>query len=185
MQGLSQGQYAKHRGCSRPYISKLVKQGKIPTLPDRSIDPEAADEALRKIADPARTKAEKPQPRGKAKARPKAKAKAKAEPEPDLKGPDILTFADAKAKHESYRAKLAKLKYEQESKKLVDRDLVVKTAATAGRIAVTRFMALPTKLAPILKAETDQRVIHDLLESEIRTVITEFRQALKRLSGSS
>ena len=44
-QGLSIRQYAKHAGTSHVYISKLLAAGKIPCLPDGSLDPLACDEA--------------------------------------------------------------------------------------------------------------------------------------------
>ena len=44
-QGLSNAAYGKLRGLSGAYIGRLVKAGKIPTLPNGRIDPEVADEA--------------------------------------------------------------------------------------------------------------------------------------------
>jgi len=48
MTGMSQTEYAAHRGVSRQAISKLVKAGKIPesAIVDGKIDPAAADFAL-------------------------------------------------------------------------------------------------------------------------------------------
>ena len=43
--GMSQRAYAASRGIARPYINRLVHAGVIPTLPDGSIDPDAADRA--------------------------------------------------------------------------------------------------------------------------------------------
>ena len=43
--GMSQRAYAASRGIARPYINRLVHAGIIPTLPDGSIDPDAADRA--------------------------------------------------------------------------------------------------------------------------------------------
>ncbi|MGO9539828.1 MAG: hypothetical protein ACLPN2_04430 [Terriglobales bacterium] len=44
-QGLSNRQYGKHAGVSAPYVQKLVNAGKIPVLPDGSLDPVACDAA--------------------------------------------------------------------------------------------------------------------------------------------
>lgn len=63
MAGLSQAQYAAQRGVSRQYVNKLVKQRKLPTLPDGSIDAVAADVVLRAMADPSRQMGEAPDPR--------------------------------------------------------------------------------------------------------------------------
>ena len=42
-QGLSNRQYAKHAGVSAPYVQKMVAAGKIPCLPDGTLDPAACD----------------------------------------------------------------------------------------------------------------------------------------------
>ena len=44
-QGISQRKYAIHAGVGLSYIQKLLEQGKIPVLPDGSLDPEACDAA--------------------------------------------------------------------------------------------------------------------------------------------
>jgi hypothetical protein len=44
-QGLSRRQYGRHAGITAAYVSKLVGDGKIPTLPDGSLDPAACDAA--------------------------------------------------------------------------------------------------------------------------------------------
>jgi hypothetical protein len=43
--GISQRAYARHAGVSGPYVAKLIKQGKLPTLPDGSLDSVACDVA--------------------------------------------------------------------------------------------------------------------------------------------
>lgn len=42
---ITQAEYSRRRGCSKPYISKLVSQGII-TLTDGMVDPEAADSQI-------------------------------------------------------------------------------------------------------------------------------------------
>ena len=42
-QGLSNREYAKHAGVSATYVQKMVAAGKIPCLPDGSLDPAACD----------------------------------------------------------------------------------------------------------------------------------------------
>ncbi len=43
---MTQAQYSRHRGCSRQYVNKLVKQGKIPVTPDGYIPWRATDTIL-------------------------------------------------------------------------------------------------------------------------------------------
>ncbi len=56
-QFITQAQYAKRKGWTRQFISKLVSQDKIPTRADGRIDPHAADEALAAIRDKVKQKA--------------------------------------------------------------------------------------------------------------------------------
>jgi hypothetical protein len=42
-QRLTQAQYATHRGCSAVAVHKAIKQGRITTFEDGTIDPEVAD----------------------------------------------------------------------------------------------------------------------------------------------
>ncbi len=59
---MSQAEYARHRGVSRAYVSRLVKTGKIPPSAwvwsgkKRSIDRDLADRALSENLDPAFTR---------------------------------------------------------------------------------------------------------------------------------
>lgn len=55
---ITMAEYSRQRGCSKPYISKLVAQGVI-TLTDGMVDPEAADSQIADYAAQMHPKGEK------------------------------------------------------------------------------------------------------------------------------
>lgn len=87
------------------------------------------------------------------------------------------TYNQAKTAREVYEAKLAQLKYETESGRLVNADEV--RSAVARRAATLResFLQLPSRVAALLAAETDQSRCHGLLETEIRNVLQQLADA--------
>jgi hypothetical protein len=44
-----------------------------------------------------------------------------------------------------------------------------------------RALNLPDRLAPLLAAETDPKIVRDLLEEELRTVLTDAADAITNL----
>jgi len=77
------------------------------------------------------------------------------------------TYMQAKTAREVYEAKNAQLEYEERTGKLLRADEV--KSHLASKIASMReaFLQIPSRLVPILAAETDAAKIHTLLESEI------------------
>lgn len=77
------------------------------------------------------------------------------------------TYMQAKTAREVYEAKNAQLEYEERTGKLLRADEV--KSHLASKIASMReaFLQIPSRLVPILAAETDAAKIHTLLEAEI------------------
>lgn len=86
------------------------------------------------------------------------------------------TFANSQAQKEFFRAELARLDFEERVARLVDKSKVEEVAFHVGRLVRDSMLNIPSRLAGILAAESDQRKVHDLLEREIR-------QALEALSN--
>lgn len=80
-------------------------------------------------------------------------------------------FAAIQARKEHYRAELARLELEERIGKLVDKEKVEAEAFRVGRLVRDSMLNIPSRLAGILAAETDQRRVHDLLEKEIRQAL--------------
>lgn len=77
-------------------------------------------------------------------------------------------IAKSQAKKEEFRAKLVELEYEERVGTLVRKDEVEKEMFRIGRQVRDSLLNVPARLAGILAAESDQRKVHDLLESEMR-----------------
>ena len=80
-------------------------------------------------------------------------------------------LAESQRRKEEFRAKLVELDYEERVGTLVRKDLIEETAFRVGRLVRDGLLNIPSRLAGILAAETDQRKVHDLLEAEIRQVL--------------
>lgn len=85
-----------------------------------------------------------------------------------LKDPAI---AKSQAKKEEFRAKLVELEYEERVGTLVRKDEVEKEMFRIGRLVRDAVLNVPARLAGILAAETDQRKVHDQLETELRQAL--------------
>ena len=166
--GLSITAYARHRGVSHVAVLKAIKAGRIEKEPDGTIDPAKADAAWERNTNKAqKRKVEKP-----------ADADAHVGPPIVNSGP---SFAQSRAIKEAYNARLAKLEYEEKSGALVRTDTVKVAWFNALRVLRDRALNLPDRLAPLLAAETDPKIVRDLLEEELRTVLTDAANAIANL----
>lgn len=168
--GLSQAEYARRIGKSRQYVCKLVKLGKLPVLANGRIDPQKADAVLAGSRDPARQVDHNPlQPVDRVDVnRPKSR---------------IKTFHEARTEREKVRLLLDKAALEERLGQLVRREEVKRAAAEAGRQFMTLLLGWPSKLAPMLAHETDERRVYELLMREAKDLVGDYLQSLERLSG--
>ena len=80
-------------------------------------------------------------------------------------------FAESQAEKEKFRAKLAELYYLERIAELVKKADVEAEAFRIGRQVRDAILNVPSRLAGILAAESDQRKVHDLLEQELRQAL--------------
>jgi hypothetical protein len=80
-------------------------------------------------------------------------------------------LAESQRKKEEFRAKLVELEYEERVGMLVRKSEVEKAAFRVGRLVRDAVLNVPSRLAGILAAESDQRKVHDLLEKELRQAL--------------
>ena len=80
-------------------------------------------------------------------------------------------IAKSQAKKEEFRAKLVELEYEERVGTLVRKEDVEKESFRIGRLVRDAVLNVPSRLAGILAAESDQRKVHDLLETELRQAL--------------
>jgi phage terminase Nu1 subunit (DNA packaging protein) len=146
---LSQAEYARHRGVSRQYISRLAKAGVL-VVRGGKVDVAASDAVLD----------DRPE-----------KVSEAATNAPEEAGGQTTSYAQAKLADMLFRARLRKLEYETKSAKLIPTDEVKAVWFKQARQIRDKLLALPAKLAPQLAAVSDLRAVRELLDSEIEGIL--------------
>jgi len=157
---ISQREYARRKGWSSPYVSKLVHQGKIPTVGvKKEIDPDKADAALAG----SKTNA------------PKMGARQPSAPEiaPSRSEGMPVSYIQARTVHETYKAKKEKLEYEKMLGKLVDIETVERQQSHVNGNIASRLRALPSKLTPQLVGVPTSAKVNAILTKEILQALEE------------
>lgn len=176
--GLSITAYARHRGVSHVAVLKAIKAGRIEKEFDGSIDSVKADAAWARNTNQSQqrksVKRNEPQ-------------RNEVETETPV-GPPIVnsgpSFAQSRAIKEAYNARLAKLSYEEKSGALVRTDNVKVAWFNTLRVLRDRTLNLPDRLAPLLAAETDPKIVRELLEEELRIILNDAADAINNLQSS-
>lgn len=163
---VSQRAYARHRGVTHRAVQKAIAAGRIPVTADKKVDPEAADIAWASNTDESK-------PRNSVSGTPRLSASSLPATTPITTG-NPSSYQNARALHEAYRAKTARVEYERLTGTLVSVEEVRLQAFTTARHLREALLSLPDRLAPVLAAMNDPAEIH-------RTLVTELRQALKGL----
>lgn len=166
---LSQHDYAKRRGVSRQYISKLVSEGVLP-LKDGKIDPVQADAILEARREPARQTHQQHQAHN-AVLDGIAPLPAQGRSIPDAELPRLLL--KTRIKSESEKAKLLEIKAKVEAEKYVDIDEVRAAAFKQARIVRDHLSILADRIAPLLANISDPREIHRIIEEEHNKALEE------------
>lgn len=83
----------------------------------------------------------------------------------------IGSFSAEQTRERHFRARLAELEFNERVGQLVYRGTVEAEWFRVGRIVRDALLNIPSRIAGILAAESDQRKVHDLLEREIRQAL--------------
>jgi hypothetical protein len=161
---MSQAQYARHRGKSRQYISKLVSAGVL-VMHGKLVDVAASDAVLDD-----RPAGGDGDGQDQAPAAPAAGSEPAPSARPTVDGAQQqpASYAQARLVDLTYRARLRRLEFEKAQGKLIDAEAVRKQLADANRALRDGLLAIPGRLAPTCAAETDQKKVHSLMEQEIK-----------------
>lgn len=172
---MTQAEYAKHRKCSGVSVHKAVKAGRI-SLIDGKIDPAVAD--IQWAANTrARVQTRKPDTSPGVASAPSAAVAPQDSPnEPEQAG-KADDYWDARSRRETAEAAIAEMKEAEMRGALIRADAV--RSAWANKITAARdaLLQIPSRLAPVIAAESDLERVVELLEAELR-------QALLQLSES-
>jgi hypothetical protein len=182
---ISQSEYARQRGVSRQYVSRLVRQGVI-ALENGKVDPVKADAALAARRDPARPMRRKQvntEVQRAAETRPQDAAVSTDTVQlPGSGGGDLpKMLLKTRIKSELEKGKLLEIKARVEAGKYVDADEVKVAAFNRARIVRDGLLNIPDRMASLLAAESNEHKVHELLTQEIRTALEELTGGAERI----
>jgi hypothetical protein len=153
---MTKSEYAKHRGVSKPYITKLAKNGVL-VLRGGKVDVAATDTVLDdKPVDDIDAPPPMQKPLGAAPTRPA-----------DGTGQGGATFGQARTIEMVFRAKLRRLEFETKQGKLIEAEVYRKTAANAFRAFRDGMLGIPDRVSTVVAAESDPKKVHLALKTEI------------------
>jgi len=152
--------YARHRGITDGAVRKAIKAGRITKNKNDKIDPELADKQWSKNTDPAQVKETK-------------KEEVKQESNSYNSAPLGPSYQQSRAIKEAYNAKLTRLQFEKESKKLISVDEVKITAFNTARMTRDRILNIPDRVIPGLVGKTDIHEMKELLKLELVKALEE------------
>jgi hypothetical protein len=153
---MTKTEYARYRGVSKPYITKLAKNGVL-VLRGGKVDVHASDTVLddKPVDDvdppPAQASSVGPPPR----------------PVAESLGQAGASFGQARTVEMVFRAKLRRLEFETKQGRLIEAEAVRKTIAEAVRTLRDGILALPDRLATVLAAESDSKKVHVTMKTEL------------------
>ena len=197
--GLSQRQYAAHRGVSHTAVAKALATGRISAEPDGSIDPVKADRQWDEATDPAKQRGAHARQLGADTARGTAAAKARIGTKPvpraaieavnetlsesgtdapaDAEGGQV-SFLRARMANEVIKAQTAKVRLQKMKGDLVDRNRAVAAVFDLGRRERDSWLNLPPRVAATMAAELGVEAHHmeQVLDRVLRAHLAELAE---------
>ena len=146
----TKAEYAAHRGCSRAYVSKLIREKKLDApalMADGRVNFILADQMIGKPSS------------------------ADAESLFATPSAGAPNFAEERARREAAEAQLAEIKLQEKQRELLKADAVAQAATSVMGRAMARFFETWPEIAPALAQMTDPAAIADRLADEQRRVM--------------
>lgn len=168
---MTKAEFADSRGWSRPYVSKLAKQGRLVLTDAGKVDVEATLALLNETADPSKAGVADRHQRDRAEKGVHALVSPQAPPLslPAAAGGD--SYQKARAHRETYLALLAEDEFLKGRGELVVRAAVDRAAFSASRTLRDLVLGLPPKVAGELIAITDTWEMERRLTELLRSVL--------------
>ncbi len=173
MIALSKSEFAAHKGWSKPYVSKLAKQGRLAMTADGKVDVAATEALLERTADPSKTGVADRHQRERVE-RGVTVHLAPAAPPLELppdRGDDGIDFQKARARREHYLARLAENEARKSDGELVEREAVENAAFATGRLLRDLLLGLPKQLSAELASIGDPWELERQLTAGLRRVL--------------
>lgn len=173
MEQLSKSEFAARKGWSKPYVSKLGKQGRLVLTADGKVDVIATEALLSDSADPSKTGVAERHQRDRVEKGVGVHVVADAPVTvPLLSAPATgFDFQKARAEREFYLAALAQNEARKSSGELVERKAVENAAFATGRMLRDLLLGLPKQISPGLSAINDPWELERQLTTHLRRVL--------------
>ncbi len=145
--------YARHRGCSRPAVSKALREKRITLTAEGLIDPVAADAQWQ------------------ARTRPRATAKPAAAELPLSADAAGVSYQEAKRRQAVADMLQAERLEAEQRGELLRREVMERVVGDLAAALKQRVMQVKARLAPLLAAETDVAKVSAMLDAELRAAL--------------
>jgi phage terminase Nu1 subunit (DNA packaging protein) len=197
---VNQAEFARIVGVSKPYITKLVKSGKLNLNANGKLNLEESQKILNTSKNPSfdanreHAKKQKGVP-----LKERVEKAQELKPEPKAKKQDLiddedtkdldsenafkinLLFNKARAAEKVALAKLRDIDVKIKKGELLDAEIVKKEAAEVGNLITQKLYNMVYKLAPLLVGIEDQKRSKEILESEVEIVLEELNRMSNEL----
>ncbi|ASL26994.1 terminase small subunit [Azotobacter chroococcum] len=173
MIALSKSEFAAHKGWSKPYVSKLAKQGRLAMTADGKVDVAATEALLQRTADPSKTGVAERHQRERVERGVTAHLIPTAPPleSPPDSEDEGIDFQKARARREHYLARLAENEARKSDGELVEREAVENAAFATGRLLRDLLLGLPKQIGAELAAISDPWELERRLTAGLRRAL--------------
>ena len=192
---VSQAEFARIVGVSKPYVTKLVKSGKLKLNANGKLNLEESQKILNTSKNPSfdanreHAKKQKGVP-----LKERIEKAQELKPEPKTKKQDLinsedtkdldsenaykinLLFNKARAAEKVALAKLRDIEVKVKNGELLDAETVKKEAAEVGNLITQKLYNMVHKLAPLLVGIDSQKQTKEILENEVEIVLEELNR---------
>lgn len=155
---MTQAEYARHMNVTRQYVSKLVKQERLPMVGDK-IEVAQADLALGKI--------------------PRDEVDANRDTDQNIPP----SYNDAVRRRAEAEASLAELKLRKLDGTLVEKDEAVRATTEIFGEMRDRLTEFPVRIAGKVRAQKTEREVAAVIRDEIEAELTNFSLTLRQRLG--
>lgn len=179
---MSKAEYARARGYSDSYVSKLGRQGRLVLDAQGLVLVHATDALIAKVRDPARGGDRTKGDAGDGAAAPGAAAAS---------GPDLTrprTYEDEARREKAAKAEMAEIALRKERGELVERREVERAAFNLGRAALDGLLAMSDRVTPQIVAMApgaDAPRVFALLDAEVRKLCAKVVEAARAFAPLS
>lgn len=185
MTEISKSAFADLRGWSRPYVSKLIKQGRIVVTPSGKVDVPATEALLASTADPSKQSVADRHQRERAERGVHAHVTAHAAPSADMQpmaAPGSMpAYQNVRTRREYALALLAEDELAKSRGELVAKADVDRAAFTIGRSIRDGLFSLPPQISGELMGLTDRWEVERVLTGHLRRVLESAERDFKRV----